>query len=95
MVEHLNRDRLTMNEIPRRIRINLLTPIEIKARQLMLDIEALGCHVMLTNAANVVFVLREKLADWVDAGSPGVTQPTAPLLDRIVPRYLNGEDLQD
>ena len=84
-----------MNEIPRRIRINLLTPIEIKARQLMLDIEALGCHEMLTNAVNAVQVLREKLADWVDAGSPGVTQPTAPLLDRIVPRYLNGEDLQD
>lgn len=59
------------NSFPRRSRIDQLTIIESKARQLMLDVEMLGCHPMLTDTVNAIHVVRGLLADWVDAGKPG------------------------
>lgn len=86
---------------PRRNRLDHLTPIETQARQLVLDIEVLGCHPLLTDAVNAVHAVREKLADWVDAGKPGEIiqlpglERNSEASQRRVPRYPNGEDQDD
>lgn len=61
--------------IPRRSCVDLLEPIEAQARQLLLDVEALGAHPRLTKAVQEIDHVRRTLADWVDAGKPGELKP--------------------
>ena len=52
--------------IPRRIRLDLMTPLEFKIRELMLQVEDLGCHQLLTDAIILLDEAREKIADFVE-----------------------------
>ena len=53
--------------IPRRIRIDLMTPAELAIRNAVLEVENAGCHVLLTDAVVLLQQAREKVADFVDA----------------------------
>lgn|GEM_PF-1348155 len=55
-----------MNEIPRRIRIDKLTPAELAIRDAVLAVEAAGCDPRLTDAVVLLGQAKEKVADFVD-----------------------------
>ena len=52
--------------IPRRIRVDLMTPAELAIRHAMLAVENVGADVLLTDAVNLLQQAREKVADYVD-----------------------------
>ncbi len=59
-------------QIPRRIMLEKMTPEEIAIRAIMLQIENLGAHPLLTDVIVLLDQAREKLADWIDLpGSNG------------------------
>jgi len=58
---------MEVNEFPRRIRIELLTPAEAAIRAAVDAVEAAGCHELLTEAVILLQQAREKVADYVDA----------------------------
>lgn len=55
-----------MNEIPRRVRLDLLTPAEKAIYDAMQSVEALPADVRLTDAVNLLHAAREAVADYVD-----------------------------
>lgn len=63
-----------INGIRRRNHLDRLTPLETQAWKLLQAVEDAGCHPLLTDASVMILALRNKLADWVDEGSPG-SQP--------------------
>ena len=54
------------NEIPRRSRLDLVTPEEKALYEMVWQIEKLGAHVLLTDVVVLLGQAREKLADWVE-----------------------------
>lgn len=59
------------NDIPRRIRLDLLTPAERAIYDAVQAVEAAGCHPLLTDAVVLLQQAREKVADFVDAPAGG------------------------
>lgn len=55
-----------MTDIPRRARIDLLTPEELSIYNIIGEIEKLGAHPLLTGTVVLLSDARYKLADWVD-----------------------------
>ena len=52
--------------IPRRARLDLNTSAELSIRAAIDAVEAVGCHLLLTEAVNLLTEAREKVADFVD-----------------------------
>lgn len=55
-----------MNDIPRRIRVDLLAPAEIAIVKALEAVEALGAAPTLTDAVQRLQEAREHVADYVD-----------------------------
>lgn len=55
-----------MSEIPRRCRIDLMTPAELAIRNAVDVVEGMGCDVRLTDAIVLLSQARDKVADFVD-----------------------------
>lgn len=53
-------------EIPRRIRVDQMTKAELAITNAVGVVEEAGCHVLLTDAVNLLLAAREKVADFVD-----------------------------
>lgn len=47
------------------------TPEELRIREAVRGVEALGAHPLLTQVSSLLEDARERLADWVDQGRPG------------------------
>lgn len=58
-----------MNDIPRRSRIDLMTPAELAIRNAMIAVEEAGAHPLLTEAVVMLGQAREKVADYVDTAT--------------------------
>jgi hypothetical protein len=52
--------------IPRRIRIDLMSPAELAIHQAMHAVEAAGADPLLTEATNLLSRAQSKVADFVD-----------------------------
>jgi hypothetical protein len=59
-----------MNDIPRRIRLDLLTTEELAMFHMVGEIEKLGAHPLLTDVVVLLGEARNKLSDWVDLHQP-------------------------
>lgn len=59
------------DEIPRRNRLDLNTPAEQAIRKAMSAVENLGAHPRLSEIVIEPDLLRDKLADYLDAGHCG------------------------
>lgn len=55
-----------MNDIPRRNRIDLLTPAESAIREAMLAVEQAGAHPLLTEAVELLDEAKNVVGDFVD-----------------------------
>ena len=55
-----------MNDTPRRIRLDMMTPAELAIRHALLLVEALGAAPTLTDAVSHLQSAREHVADYVD-----------------------------
>lgn len=55
-----------MDSIPRRIRIDLMTPAELAIRDAVIAVEEVGADPLLTEAVILLQRAREKVADFVD-----------------------------
>lgn len=62
----MNRNYLSSNGHPRRCRIDLNIPAELKIREAGDAIEKLGCDVRLTDAVIKLQEARELVADWAE-----------------------------
>ncbi len=61
---------LSDNGFPRRNRIDLFTPAETAITAAMHAVECAGCHVLLTEAGNLLSQARDKVADFVELPPP-------------------------
>lgn len=59
-------DRMNNDEIPRRIRVDLMTPAELAIRAAVQAVEEAGAHAHLTDAVVLLAQARESVANWVD-----------------------------
>jgi hypothetical protein len=84
------------NEIPRRSRLDLVTPEEKALYEMVWQIEKLGAHVLLTDVVVLLGRAREKLADWVelnaaqqtlDGATVAVKEVICPICSSIVSLY--------
>lgn len=67
-----------MPDMPRRIRLELMTPEELAIFNMVGEIEKLGAHPLLTDVVVLLSEARSKLADWVDLALPtSITTETA------------------
>src|SRR5687767_12736101 len=57
-----------MNEIPRRIRLDHMTPAELAIRAAVEAVEMAGADPLLTEAATLLSRAQSRVADFVDAG---------------------------
>ena len=55
-----------MDNVPRRARIDLMTPVELQIRETIYVVEDLGADVLLTDAVILLSQAQEKVADYVD-----------------------------
>ena len=62
----------TINEIPRRIRLDLNTPAELAIYNAMQEVEKAGADVRLTDAVILLDKARNKVSDFVD----GINEPS-------------------
>lgn len=53
-------------EPPRRICLWKMTPAELAIREAALEVEKAGAHPLLTEAINLLYQARERVADYVD-----------------------------
>ena len=60
-----------MNDIPRRNRLDLLTPTELSLFNMVVEVESLGAHPLLTDVVILLGQARNKLADWVELPADG------------------------
>jgi hypothetical protein len=54
-------------DIPRRIRVDLMTPAELAIRNAVAEVEKAGCDPWLTDAVVLLGKAQSKVADYVDA----------------------------
>lgn len=59
-----------MSEIPRRCRLDKMTPAELAITEAMRVVEGAGCDPQLTVAIVLLGKAREKVADFVDEVKP-------------------------
>lgn len=59
------------NGIPRRNRIDLLTPVEDELRKALLAVESAGAHPLLTEASVLIQEARDKVADFIELPKVG------------------------
>ena len=59
-----------MNDIPRRIRIGLMTPAELTIREAVRVVEEAGAHPLLTEAVTLLAKAQGRVADYVDRDDP-------------------------
>lgn len=52
--------------VPRRARIDKMTPAELAIRDAILAVEEVGCGVLLTEAVVLLGQAKDKVADYVD-----------------------------
>ncbi len=55
------------NGIPRRNRIDLHTPVEMAIRQVMLSLEGMPGHPLLTEAVDLLNQAKSRVADWIES----------------------------
>lgn len=55
-----------MNDIPRRCRVDLMSPAELAIRNACLAVEEMPADVRLTAAVNLLQEARDKVADFID-----------------------------
>lgn len=55
-----------MNEIPRRSRIDLMTPAELAIRNALMAVEDVGADIRLTQAVTLLSAAQTRLADFID-----------------------------
>lgn len=55
-----------MNDVPRRSRIDLMTPAELSIREAVQKVEEVGAHQLLTEAVVLLEQAKNKVADFVD-----------------------------
>lgn len=58
------------NGIARRCRIDLMSTAELAILNAQLALEGVGCHVILTDAATMLSLARDKVADFVELDDP-------------------------
>lgn len=58
------------DEIPRRVRIDKLTPVERAIYDVMLEVEKMGADERLTRAVTLLSDARSAVADYVDGQQP-------------------------
>ncbi len=54
------------NSISRRMIIDLMTPEELAIYKIIIEVEKLGAHPLLTDVVLLLTEARYKLADWID-----------------------------
>jgi hypothetical protein len=54
------------NDVPRRCKVELMTPTELAIRQAKLAVEEMPADVLLTEATNLLSQAGDKVADFVD-----------------------------
>ena len=57
---------MSMTEIPRRIRMDLMTPAELAIMKAIDAVEVAGCDTRLTDAVILLGKARDRVADFVD-----------------------------
>lgn len=62
-----------MAEIPRRIRLDLMSPAELAITNAIQEVEKIGADVKLTNAVIKLLAAREDVADFIDSQPPTQT----------------------
>jgi len=55
-----------MSDIPRRIRLDLMTPAELAITKAIEEVEKAGADVRLTNAVIKLSAARDHVADFID-----------------------------
>ena len=75
-----------MEQIPRRIRVDLMTPAELAIRQAVLVVEEAGCDSRLTDAVVLLGQAKECVADYVD---------NMPRLVKVCPSCASFEEERD
>jgi hypothetical protein len=60
---------------PRRCRLDLLTPLEVAAFELMRAAECAGGHPLLSEIGMIALEAKRKAADWIDGGADGIRHP--------------------
>lgn len=65
------------NGVPRRMRLDLLTPNELLVYNIGQEVEKMGADVLLTDAVILLQHVREKLADYVEAKNAQLSEPKA------------------
>jgi hypothetical protein len=57
---------MSIENIPRRIRLDLSEPAELAIRNAVSEVEKIGADVRLTKAVNLLHEARELVADFID-----------------------------
>lgn len=57
---------MNTNDIPRRIRIDLMSPAELAIHNAMAEVEKAGADVLLTKAVVLLQEAKDRVADFVD-----------------------------
>ena len=68
-------------DIPRRAHIDKLIPEELAIRDAMLQVEAMGAHVFLTDAVTYLQKAKDKVSDWYDAKEATMTDDNREVLE--------------
>lgn len=63
------------NEIPRRVRVDLMTPAELAIRNAIAEVEKLEADERLTNAVVLLAAAQTRVADYVDGEEGWETRP--------------------
>ena len=57
---------MTEDTVPRRARIELMTPAELAIRNAILAVDEAGCDALLTEAVILLSRAKDKVGDYVD-----------------------------
>lgn len=79
-----------VNGIPRRARVDLLTPAERAIREAIIAVEEVGADPLLTEALVLLGHARERLADYVDRENVSKLQLVYEALSEILPPDARG-----
>lgn len=62
----VSKDKIMNDEIPRRVRLDLMTLAELAIRNAVLAVEEVGADIRLTQAINLLNAAQTRVADFVD-----------------------------
>jgi hypothetical protein len=77
-------------EIPRRIRLDQLTPAEMAIAEAVAAVERAGAHPLLTDAVVLLGQARAKVADFIDQCLHGVQDATTDPREHLCPQRIEG-----